>query len=536
MPNRLSLLALLAVPACAFPQLDEECAASVCGTSTEPMAATTTDAGVQTVTGGDPAMTSVTSGETTSGTSGEPEDSLPAIVGFEVTPDPIKVNGPILLSVTAVHADGVRAQLDTGAVLELAVIKPGVFGAKIPVYSGLDNGSHVALLTPRRDGVSGATVEAPYMIALPEPGSQAHWETGNLIGQGLVAALATTPDNHVIELGTSITNDGTRCYMRRRDKAGAWSQSDVVQLFPGQICNAIDLVVDAQGVLSVLVNLEVGDGMRWRLARSPAWGAEPENRGFGLEKETAVALALHPSGEVAACGFGEASAVDEDAVAWIFPPHLPGVARAFDYLPNNAEPHVFSERTRDCLFVGDTLVLVGEAHGKHGNEDEPRDRLFIVRADVDAQSATWHVAPPIDKAQSGGQAAAVDDQGRLMIGAFVCDDTCQPEGELRIYDDADSLVYLAPLGNFSTTDFAVRDLAWSPAGYAVVVTGGLKGNDSAFTVRGFDPMKIEPVWTFARKDGGLFHTALVVALGKLGEVFAGGIGETSFPAFLIVNG
>jgi hypothetical protein len=69
------------------------------------------------------------------------------------------------------------------------------------VTSGFLNGSHLALLTPWASEGEGEAVEASYTIALPTPGSELYWETGDLIGAGQVAAMAVLPDGTILELG-----------------------------------------------------------------------------------------------------------------------------------------------------------------------------------------------------------------------------------------------------------------------------------------------------------------------------------------------
>lgn len=472
--------------------------------------------------------------DTTSGTTATPEPTI--IEPVVLTPNPIESNGLIGVLANTIHADGVRMQLDNGDEIELEMSGPGVFSGSIEAFTGLDNGDHVALLTPYSDVVNGATVPVNYTIALPDPGSEGFWETGDLIGPGQIAAMGVLPGGDVIEFGTLSTDTGARCYLRRRDKGGAWFLGDVVTLLPAVGCSAIDLKVDAQGAMFVLANRKVGNDVRWWLARISAWKAEPAQLGIGGTGETAVALAAHPSGMIAACGFEPTPALDEDAFVAIFRPNLPGETDTFDY-QGQPQPHTFKERARDCVFVSDTLVLVGEANGLHEMEDNPRDRLFIAKIDTNAPAnAVWIVAPAGVKTQSAGQAVAVDNLGRLFVAGYVCDDACQPEGELRIYDLEDDLANLTPLGPFPTKQFAVQDLAWSPAGYVVVATGGMKGNEVAFTVRALDPAKVEPVWTFARKDGGVLHMAFALAIGKYGEVYAGGLGENGYPAVAYIGG
>ena len=189
------------------------------------------------------------------------------------------------------------------------------------------------------------------------------------------------------------------------------------------------------------------------------------------------------------------------------------------------------------MFAGDVLALVGEMNGVHGTENKPRDRMFIAHVDTnDPTVPVWNVAPPGVETQSGAQAATVDGLGRLLVAGFVCDDECQPEGELRTFDLQGDLADVKSLGTFPTKGFAAQDLVWSPAGYAVVATGGAKGSETAFTVRAFDPEKAEPLWTYVRADGGVLHLALTLAIGKYGEVYAGGFGENGYPAVAYIGG
>jgi len=533
-------LALASLTACApWPQWEDcpnaACATTSIGDSTGDITAPTSGGEIQTVTGADESSTGIEP-DAGSTTSIEPAGS-PAVVEFELTPDPIGFNGAITVSVSAEHADGVRMELDSGEVIELAMIEPGLFDGEIAVLTGLVNGPHVALLTPWRDVVNGETVQAPYEVALPAPGSQGFWETGDLIGGGQVAAMGVLPTGEVVELGTFFPNGESRCYLRRRTKGGAWGPDDFVTLLPDNTCSPIDLVVDDEGAVFVVVNREGVNGVRWWLGKIPAWGQAPTNVGLGAKGETAVALARHSSGAVAVCGHAPSPWMDDDAMAWIFRPNLPGETLVLDYVPPNKNTaHLFSERTRDCVYTGDALALVGEMHGPHNDDNKLRDRLFILDLDGEIQVEAWTVAPAGAKTQSGAQAVAADEDGRLVVAGYTCDDVCQPESDLRIYDTRGDLAWQTSLGSFPTKQFGTRDLAWSPAGYAVVATGGMKGNETAFTVRAFAPSKIEPVWTFMRKDSQVLHLAEALAVGHHGEIYAGGLGANSFPAVAYIGG
>jgi hypothetical protein len=123
-----------------------------------------------------------TGDETTEAATGEPIEP-PTILDVELTPNPIVFNGPIAVTVNAVQAEGVRMTLADGVEVELeAADEPGVFAGEIAVTSGFFNGSHLALLTPWASEGEGEAVEASYTIALPTPGSELYWETGDLIG------------------------------------------------------------------------------------------------------------------------------------------------------------------------------------------------------------------------------------------------------------------------------------------------------------------------------------------------------------------
>ena len=499
--------------------------------------------GIQTVTGENDGQSATApdaeSGtETGTNTTGEPAEP-PLIVTVELKPDPIEFNGFIAVTVTTEHADKVLLAVDSGDPIELATSERGLFSGEISVLTGLKNGPHVALLTPLQGKFEGQAVPAPYTIDLPKPGTQGFWETGDLIGTGQVAAMATLPTGEVLELGTHFDKKvgASRCYLRRRNKAGAWGPDDLVTILPDSDCTAIDLQVDDQGAMFVVVHRHGLDGTRWWLAKIPAWGLGATNLGIGAKDETAVALAHHASGTVAVCGAAPTPSTDIDAMAWIFRPNLPGETQVFDYQEDGKKPpHSFDDRTRDCVFTGDALAIVGEVNGLHEQEQDYRNRLFILRFDTANTTTAWIVAPSGVKTQSGAQAVAIDDQGRLVLAGYTCDDVCKPEGDLRIYDTQGDLASQVSLGLFPNPQFGAQDLAWSPAGYAVVATGGLVGNEAAFTVRAFVPAKVEPAWTFTREDNQLIHLALALAIGPFGEVYAGGLGANGFPAVAYIAG
>lgn len=54
-------------------------------------------------------------------------------------------------------------------------------------------------------------------------------------------------------------------------------------------------------------------------------------------------------------------------------------------------------------------------------------------------------------------------------------------------------------------------------------------------MRAFSPAQVEPVWSFLRNDG-MFNLAAALAVGPFGEVYAGGMGASGYPAIAYIGG
>ncbi len=498
---------------------------------------------IQTVTGEPPDEPGASATTTTSGPGGETTSGLdepPQIVEVELDPIAITINGLIDVSVSAEHVDGVHMTLSTGDLIELTPAQPGGFHGAIEGFTGLDNGMHTATLTPWRGDLEGAAVEADYAIALPMPGSQSFWETGDLIGSGHVAAMGVLPDGRIVDLGTYYPMGEPRCYLRARDRHGVWFADDFVPLLPTAHCNATDLTVDPDtGALHVLVNRKTDEGLRWWVGEIPTFGKGLTNIGIGALGDNALALARHPN-MIAVCGSKQVPTNDLDAFAVLLRPNQPGDEHLFDYKPPaNPDKHRFSETMRDCTFAGDTLVLVGEAWGKHKPQDlkEPeRDRLALIEYDVITDKTHWTVAGPGPGVQSRALAVAVDDEGRYLLAGYTCLDDCKQEGELRIYEPGGKLDWQAPLGLLGSDAFGPHDIAWSPAGYAVIAMGEPQDQSYVFKVQAFAPHVYKPLWTFTPNDKQGLQIAYALAIGAFGEIYAGGISEGSYPAVAYIAG
>lgn len=524
---------------------DDEClSTSPPFTTGEPAAltvpTTTIDGEFQTVTGDEP---STSTGDPTPGTDSTTDAAPlgpPKIVEVFLNPNPITANGVIDVLVLADDADGVRMELDDGEKIELQPAGPGKFDGEIEVLSGLLNGDYTARMTPRREAmlgepaVVGEEVPEPYAIELPTPGTELLWHASDDLGPGQVVALGVLPDRQIVEFGTHFPNGSPRCYLRRRDKNGV--PGDVAFVLKDTECTAVDMKIDDKGAMFVLADRHGVGGVRWWHGQIAEWGKGAVPVGLGAEGETAEALALSSEGTVAVCGYATTIATDFDAMVQLFRPQMAVESLKFDYNPDEKSVHKFSERTQDCVFVDNMLVLAGEAYGLHGVEMVDRDRLFVLRLDSAGQSLAWIVAPQESRPQSGAQAIVVDDEGRLVVAGYTCDDDkCVPEADLRIYDAKNTLKWQVPLGAFGKKDLATRDLAWSPAGYAVVATGGLPGSESAFTVRAFGESQVGHLWSFEHTDIMALDQALALAIGRYGEVYAGGA-MNGYPAVAFIGG
>ncbi len=104
-------------------------------------------------------------------------------------------------------------------------------------------------------------------------------------------------------------------------------------------------------------------------------------------------------------------------------------------------------------------------------------------------------------------------------------------GEVRGYEPGGELFSKISLGPLGSAWFGPHDIAWSPAGYAVVAMGAKKGQSTVFKVQAFKPNVPKPMWTYLSSDNQGLARALALAVGFFGEVYAGGIGADDHPAF-----
>jgi len=550
MNTRISPYFTLLVLVCGCPQVWPDlvtCEEQNACSTTEPASTgsdgpPTTSNGVNTVTGDSSGDTSASSSsgadpetgaESIGTTTGEPAE-LPLILTRKVDPNYTDVNAILEVTVTTDHADGVRMELENGDVVELTPLGPGEFGGQISAYTGLDNGQWTAWFTPWRDATVGESVGAEYVIALPPPGYEVSWDADDLDIDGNVAAIGVLPDGRPVEFGTYHEMGEPRCYLRLRDKNG--EPVEFVDILPPAHCRAIDFTIDRDtGVMDFLLERKSGDGLVWWAGESPGWGVAPTNIGIGEVGDTALALASRP-GLVAICGSKLVATTDKrDALAVLLRPGQLPEQRLFDHVVD--WPHRFAETAHDCTFAGDTLVLVGEARGQHDGGFDPvyRDRRMVIEHDIAADVEVMTVGGPGPGVQSRIIAVDVDDLGRYHTVGYTCLDVCEPEGEVRVYSPGGELESQVSMGPLGSAWFGPHDIAWSPAGYAVIALAEQQGQSTVFKVQAFAPNIYEPLWTFTSDKQGI-QIAFTVTVGPFGEVYAGGIGATNHPAFAVIGG
>jgi len=475
---------------------------------------------------------------TSTGTATDDPVLDPSIEDISVTPSPIVANGSLTVAVTTTNTEGVTMELDDGSVVELVAIGDELFEGEIFALSGLDNGDHVAKLTAwRADSPADDVRFADYVISLPTPGAEGLWETGdNGTGPGQVRALGALPTG-VVEFGTFASNGISRCYLRRRDKGGAWWPDELIDVQPGVDCDAIDLEIGDNGELFLLMRRYSQGGWLWWLAEMPSWGASLKFKGSGSKDEAAHALALRGT-TLAVCGSAPTNGEDlTDAMVRIFRADLPGQGEVFDYAPEPGKEHSIGEVARGCDFQDeDTLIVVGEAYGEHVNKQQDRTRRFELFYRLSENAGEYQVAEAGLVTQSAATDVDVDALGRAIVAGYICNDVCEPEGTLWLLDKDGNLAWSAGVGLHPVKTFAPNTVRWHPQGYAVVASGGVKGSDAAFLVRAYDPFNFAPLWTYTRKDPNLLNFALTVAVGAFGEVYAGGFGANGFPAVAYVGG
>ena len=358
-------------------------------------------------------------------------------------------------------------------------------------------------------------------------------------------AVELLPTGDLLELGTRYQNGAEpRCYLRRRDPGGAWGQGDYLQVLPGVRCEATDLAVDENGGIHVLAQRGGGGGDEgvWWLGSIATWGAAPETRGLGSKDEQANALA-ELDGTLVVCGATPSGFGDLDLMLRTYRPKLPGEPKVLDYLPPELFMHDFSETAHGCIFRDETsVVVVGDVFGDHDKfGEELTTRRFSLVYDPQSNSVDEHPfavhEPGLGQpAQSFARAVTIGDLGDAIITGYSCLKTCSKgtyEGMLWVENQWGGLMNEISLGYVPLENYTPSAVAWHPAHYAIVASGG-PGDE--FLLRAYKPFSDKVFWSFAKASVGALQIARAVTVGRFGQVYGAGIGANFYPAIAYVGG
>jgi hypothetical protein len=516
---------------------------------------TSTGADVPESTSEAPGSSDTSTGGLMSGTTSEPEDTgdsstgqpaLPKLLEVTLTPALITVEGPISAHALAQDADGVRMQVDGAAPIELDEVAPGEFAGEFGVFTALSNGTHDVFFTAWGDSTDSEPLARQYEAKLSPAGGEAYWDASGVLGQGFGRGVAVDPiTGAVYELLDIKKDGGNRCHVRRRGAQGEYFEADLIAVLPEQQCTGTAISVAGDGTLYVLAEGQLNGDAAWWLGRKDSWEAPMLTLAWGDPGEKAYAIATHAErAEVAVCGTAPSNAMDDvlDGMVGIFRKDMPGYEPPpFDYTGNQiGMPHFFDETLRDCAYDGDTLVLAGEANGFHPDNILVKySRLLLIEYDTLSNAAHWTVAEPGPglAVQSGARSLAITDGGTYLTFGYACAEKCTPQLHLREFlpGGVPSGWNVLPAVNATLA----TDLAWSPAGYAVIAAGKVQGQWSTeFWLQGWEPGKETPAWEYGHLDQPGLQIALAVAIAKFGRIYAVGVagqGDIHVPALAIVD-
>jgi len=514
-------------PACHVGQ-DEAGTATATGTPTTGTAfpGDSSDSGFGEDTGS--GETAASPGESSTGTTGPEEQAEPVIVGMSLTPGPgtpescvLQSAGPVTVTVQTDSAMEVWIAVDDGEAVALEVVSDeGEFVGEIAVLGESWNGPHSVSAVAK----SGELVSAPsfdmFTVSAPPAGSEAWLEKSALI-PSYGNAVAIDAQGDVYELFTYSSNQGERCKLRRRDAQGVavWAD-DARSIAPNVDCVGEDIKVGPDGSLWALINTSQNNAVRWEL-----WHLDNEGVLLGLKPQVGsmthvgTGLDVNAVGEVLVCGT-RPGALDSDD-AWVRYQPTVGDGWTVPWV-FNAIPNVEAdERTRDCAFVEDRIVVVGEAFGKlQQGEFLAQARGFVLELGRDSTKLAETIAAVGPAWQSGHEAVAPDGSGGYATVGYSCDSQvvpCAPtQGIVRWFSLGGAEIWseLVP----KARRFA--DVALSPGEHLVVAAQAVK-QEQGIIVQAWTAGVGTPLWEYQGAPSAM-QVAYGVAVGPYAAVYGVG--------------
>jgi hypothetical protein len=342
------------------------------------------------------AETTRASGSESTGPAVEPE---PEIVDLDLDPDAPKSAGPVKVTVQAENAVEVWMKVDDGGEVALEPVgdEGTEFVGEIAVLGESWNGLHTVSAVARAGELESLPWEAMFTVTAPAAGTEA-WKKMSSITPSFGNAVAVDAQGDVYELITDVGQSGCACHVRRRDAQGepVWPQESV-QLAVGTPCVGEEIEVGPDGCVGAGQHRRGGcrslaafpsrvrTGRCWttlRSAVSRSWARARRERGGRRAPVRDTPRGRLPD-------------------AWVkLPPVVGGDGRC----PGSTSSATKSSTsaTKDCAFVEDRIVVVGEAFGKHDPEQPwNTSRGFVVELGVNGVKLAEDVATDFLRCRAG---------------------------------------------------------------------------------------------------------------------------------------
>jgi hypothetical protein len=458
---------------------------------------------------------------TTSGgeSSGSVAELAPEIMDLALDPDAPKSAGPVKVTVQAENAVEVWMTVDDGGEVALEPVgEEGTeFAGEIAVLGESWNGDHTVSAVARTGELESLPWEEMFTVTAPTAGMEV-WKKMSTLTPSFGNAVAFDAQGEVYELFTEWGNQGMRCHVRRRDTLGeaVWPQ-DTVTLAAGVACIGEDIKVAPDGTLWVLVNTVEDEVDRWQLFNLDPDGVLLDDPQIGGFEEVGRGLDVNAAGDLLLCG-SRPGVEFPDAWVKLMPQVGMGWTRPWVHEGGTEK---FDERTKDCAFVEDTIVVVGEAFGRHDPNDVIRmSRGFVVEFSINGAELDKAVATDNPALQSGYEAVAPDSDGGYAAVGYTCNTTmvpCSPKkGVVRWFSSGASQTWEQLVAKAVT----VSDVAPSASGGVVVAAQALQ-KEQGFLVQAWVAGQSEPIWGYQGTPSSV-QVATGVALGPYGYLSAGG--------------
>jgi len=468
----------------------------------------------------------VSSSESSTGTAGPEEQAPPVIVGLSLTPGPgtpgscvLYSAGPVAVTVQAEDSAEVWVTVDDGEPVALEPVGDDgtEFVGEIAVLGESWNGSHTVSAVAE----SGELVSAPrvdmFTVEAPSAGSEA-WKKKSTITPSKGNAVAVDAQGEVYELFTEWSPQGARCHVRRRDNQGeaVWPQ-ETVALAPGVSCGGEDIKVAPDGTIWALANTVVDDVNRWQIFHLDPEGVLLDPPQVGDFEEFGRGLDVNAAGDVLLCGVRPGFLLPD---TWVRLSPSAGTGWTVPWVHKSAQEE-FDERTRDCAFVEDRIVVVGEVFGPiDPNVFGSLSRGFVAEFGINGVKLAEVVVVDAPPWQSGYEAVAPDGDGGYVAVGYTCDAKmlpCTPtQGAMKWFSPGVAMTREQAI----TVAATVWGVAASPSGGVVIAAEATK-KGKGFLTQAWAPGKGEPSWEY---QGTLstIQVATGIAVGPFGYMAVGG--------------